>query len=249
MTLVKLNVTYAINHYSCPDQINRFEGKRASGKSFTAVCLKSPATRFNLIYFFSYRRVDFPILTPCFFVLWLFMYDSTSIPLPSPICRARDRGRKMATGQTASKEKDELDTPSFLHRYSVQKKSYFTRVFSIQEFRLYTISRNTLGDTSPILTKSEKDSYLIVKNCVSFKLSEIYVLEIKFQLSIYIFKVIKIISFLEFLNSFSLAKWYFLAVPIIGTMQVSCITWETVCWTDPHKDAGKLCLLRYDENQ
>lgn len=139
MTLVKLNVTYAINHYSCPNQINRFEGKTTSQKSFTAVCLKSPTTRFNLIYFFSYRRVDFSILTPCFFVLWLFMYDSTSIPLPPPTRRAttRDRGKKMAKGQAASKGKDELDIPSFLLWYSVQRKSYFTRVFSISEFRLY----------------------------------------------------------------------------------------------------------------
>jgi len=44
------------------------------------------------------------------------MYDSISIPLPPPIRRAtaRDRGRKIAKGQAASRGKDKLDTPFFL---------------------------------------------------------------------------------------------------------------------------------------
>ena len=57
------------------------------------------------LFLLTYRCVDFPILTPCFFVLWLFMYYSTSIPLPPPICcaTARDRGRKMARGRAKKK--------------------------------------------------------------------------------------------------------------------------------------------------
>jgi len=140
MTLVKLNVTYTINHYSCPDQINRFEGKRASGKSFTAVCLKSPTTRFNLIYFFSYRCVDFPILTPCFFVLWLFMYYSTSIPLPPPICRAtaRDRGKKMARGRAKKKTnltRLRFSTDTLYKRKAISHASFLFKNFDYIRFQ------------------------------------------------------------------------------------------------------------------
>lgn len=148
MTLVKLNVTYAINHYSCPDQINRFEGKRASEKSFTAVCLKSPATRFNLIYFFLYRRrrVDFSILTPCasLFFDCSCMIVLLFLCLPLHVVALLETGKKMAKGQVASKRKDGLDTSSsdtLYQRKAISRPFYFRISIFIYDFEEYVITR------------------------------------------------------------------------------------------------------------
>lgn len=177
------------------------------------------------------------------------MYDSTSIPLLPPVRRgtARDRGRKMAKGQAVSKEKDELDTPSFLRWYSVQKKSYYTRVFPFRNFDYIQFWGIRLEIYPPFYQRIKKIPISLLRNFCSFWNYWKFTCE-KLNLARYLHTRRGRNYFISLVSRFT---WLDQAILFCSTHywnNAGFLHHVRSCLQD-HKDASKLCLLRYDENQ